>query len=283
MAGGRDGPGLCRCSFALPCSMYIVKGPGWVVGTGLGYFSLSWNQEARCYPVPVSPGENSVQEVTNKALSFLASREAYTSGFLVLTLLSLREQFSFLLYALLSPIPLFMVWKGLRVFVLEKLGEWMIGWGLGARIPVSSAQTTTSAQQPFPRQNWNGGRFGRQHDVLDDDLDFDDDDLDFDDDNTPDDDLDGELNDDSDFHHDYNNTDHDNALTMPSKRQRIRQASVGWQGRAWVLNDNDNEDDDDDDDNNNNDNSDNTSQQQPHDINFTTPTPYNIDIVIPTS
>ncbi|RAK81643.1 uncharacterized protein BO72DRAFT_175699 [Aspergillus fijiensis CBS 313.89] len=45
MAGGRDGPGLCKCSFALPCSMYIVKGPGWVVGTGLGYFFFhSWDQ-----------------------------------------------------------------------------------------------------------------------------------------------------------------------------------------------------------------------------------------------
>ncbi|RAH50094.1 uncharacterized protein BO95DRAFT_221251 [Aspergillus brunneoviolaceus CBS 621.78] len=58
MAGGRDGPGLCKCSFALPCSMYIVKGPGWVVGTDLGYIFCFTHgiRLARCYSVPVGQG-----------------------------------------------------------------------------------------------------------------------------------------------------------------------------------------------------------------------------------
>ncbi|PYI30498.1 hypothetical protein BP00DRAFT_201086 [Aspergillus indologenus CBS 114.80] len=127
------------------------------------------------------------------------------------------------------------VWKGLRVFVLERLGEWMIGWGLGAGIPVSSAQTTTSAQQPFSRLTWDGG--------TDDDL----------------------------------TTSTNSTTTTTSTRRRNRRAPVGWQGRAWVLNDNedDNEDDDDDNDDDNDDNNltASTSRHRPHGIDLTASTP----------
>ncbi|PYI30499.1 hypothetical protein BP00DRAFT_201040 [Aspergillus indologenus CBS 114.80] len=55
--------------------------------------------------------------------------------------------------------------------------------------------------------------------------------------------------------------------TNPTTRQRNRRAPVGWQGRAWVLNDNedDNEDDDDDDDNSDNNLTTATSRHQLHD------------------
>ncbi|RAH50093.1 uncharacterized protein BO95DRAFT_428009 [Aspergillus brunneoviolaceus CBS 621.78] len=122
---------------------------------------------------------------------------------------------------------LLLLMYGMGVFLSEKLGDWMMEWGLGARIPDSSAQTTTSEQQLFSRQTWDSGRGDHEHDLLDDD-DLDDIDLTASTNSTTTTTRQRDGHHDIDTDDDYNDDDYDHLDNDDNNKATISKASVGW-------------------------------------------------------